>query len=191
IVELQEQVDTLDSEISRLEASITERDEALAESRRSEARLRGQLAAVQAGEGGDAVDPTLLAELDRLREVEEQLDQAENLYASYQSVAATLPAQPQDVDLLESRLRLDEFLGSTAVARFFPDLLDEVRRYEEAYQRSGRENAMVEMADLVYELSLLGDSTERLARIRSERATADQELLRDFLDELELLLAEG
>lgn len=190
IGELESRVTTLDTEIRRLEASITERDQALAESRRAEARLREQLAAVETGEAG-AVDAATLAELDRLRDVEAQIDQAENLYASYRSVAAAMPSEPEGVELVESRLRLDEFLGSPAVSGFFPELLEEVRRYETAYERSGRENAMVEVADLIYELSLLPEAADRLERIRSERAAAEQPIMRDFLDELELLLDQG
>ena len=83
---------------------------------------------------------------------------------------------------------MDEFLASPQLEQYFPDLKEEVGRYESAYEESGRENAMVEVADLIYELSLLESPEDRLRRIRSERIRSDQQLMRDFLDELEILL---
>ncbi|MFW6249844.1 MAG: hypothetical protein ACOC47_01975 [Alkalispirochaetaceae bacterium] len=76
------------------------------------------------------------------------------------------------------------------MARFFPELKDEVRRYDSAFEQSGRENAMVDVADLIYELSLLDSSSERIRRIRRERSVSEEPLMGDFLDELELLLEE-
>lgn len=183
--ELQERVAELDTEIRELETTIVERDQELAESRREQALLNEQLATV--AEGGTA-DPEILEELAELREVNRDLATAERLYREYLDQIASLGAEPEGVEIVEARLRLDEFLASPQLEQYFPDLKEEVGRYESAYEESGRENAMVEVADLIYELSLLESPADRLRRIRSERIRSDQQLMRDFLDELELLL---
>lgn len=187
IEELQGRIGELDGEIRRLEETITARDQALAESRRTEASLREQLAAASTT---DPADQEIIEELTNLRAMRNELDSAEELYAGYLSEAENLGSGAEDVELVETKLRLDEFLGSTAVESFFPGLLDEIRRYESAFERSGRENAMVDMADLMYELSTLDSADARISEIQQRRSETEQPLMRDFLDELTLLLEE-
>lgn len=183
--ELESRVRQLDTDIRRLETTIVQRDQELAESRREQALLNEQLATV--AEGGTA-DPEILEELAELRDVSRDLAAAERLYQEYLAQVATLDSDPEDVGIVEARLKLDEFLASPQLDQYFPDLREEVGRYESVYEESGRENAMVEVADLIYELSLLESTADRLRRIRRERVATDQQLMRDFLDELELLL---
>jgi chromosome segregation ATPase len=183
--ELESRVRELDTEIRELETTIVERDQELAESRREQALLNEQLATV--AEGGTA-DPEILEELAELRDVSRDLAAAERLYREYLDRIEELGSQPQGVEIVEARLKLDEFLASPQLDQYFPDLEDEVGRYESAYEESGRENAMVEVADFIYELSLLDSTADRLRRIRRERLTTDEQLMRDFLDELQLLL---
>ncbi|MFP4300592.1 MAG: hypothetical protein ACLFQZ_01060 [Spirochaetaceae bacterium] len=185
--ELQTQVEKLDTEIRVLETTITEKDQSLAESRRNEALLNEQLEVV--AETGTA-DPEVLSEVAELRELRRELTGAERLYAAYLDEARQLEDEPEGVEIVETKLKLDEFLGSATMARFFPELKDEVRRYDSAFEQSGRENAMVDVADLIYELSLLDSSSERIRRIRRERSVSEEPLMGDFLDELELLLEE-
>lgn len=187
VEELQTQVEELDTEIRELETTITEKDQSLAESRRNEALLNEQLQVV--AETGTA-DPEVLSELAELRELRRELAGAERLYSAYLEEARQLGTDPEGVEIVETKLKLDEFLGSQTMSRFFPELKDEVRRYESAFEESGRENAMVDVADLIYELSLLDSSSERVRRIRRERSVSEEPLMRDFLDELELLLEE-
>ncbi len=187
VQELQTQVEELDTEIRELETTITEKDQSLAESRRNEALLNEQLQVV--AETGTA-DPEVLSELAELRELRRELAGAERLYGAYLEEARQLGTDPEGVEIVETKLKLDEFLGSQTMSRFFPELKDEVRRYESAFEESGRENAMVDVADLIYELSLLDSSNDRIRRIRRERSVSEEPLMRDFLDELELLLEE-
>lgn len=183
--ELENRVQRLDTEIRQLETTIVQRDQELAESRRDQALLNEQLATV--AEGGTS-DPEILEELAELRDVSRDLATAERLYQEYLVQVESLGSDPEGVGIVEARLKLDEFLASPQLEQYFPDLRDEVGRYESAYEESGRENAMVEVADLIYELSLLESTEDRLRRIRSERRVTDQQLMRDFLDELQLLL---
>lgn len=183
--ELQGQIAASDEEIARLGETITERNRELAESRRTAAELQERLSVLSEQ---TATGPELIEELTRLREVQTQLDEAEEFYRIYRSNAASLGDTTSTIDVVERKLLLDQFLGSEAMLGFFPDLLEEIRRFEAIYERSGRENAMIDVADAVFEISSANGNSARLAQVRELRSRNDSPLMRDFLDELELLL---
>lgn len=184
---LESRISSLDQEVLRLEGSLTDGNRALAESRRRVAELETTLAeTLERTETGRE----MVEELAELRSMEEQLSLAEELYAAYRAEASVVGAGATGVEVVETKLLLDEFLGSGALTGFFPGLLQEVRKYESVYQESGRENAMVDVADAIFEVSTEDGNGARLSRVRELRTASDNQLMRDFLSELELLLSE-
>ncbi|TVR30096.1 MAG: hypothetical protein EA404_13690 [Spirochaetaceae bacterium] len=132
-----------------------------------------------------AADPALLAELDRLRRLEAEL---EELRASYQRFRQTedrvVGATEDPFALIEGKLLLDSFLASEDVQALFPDLAERIRRYDRAFQATGRRAALLDTVEVVYTLSGYQDDAARRSYLQQERSRTSDPQLVEFLDEL-------
>lgn len=132
-----------------------------------------------------AADPALLAELDRLRRLEAEL---EELRASYQRFRQTedriVGATEDPFALIEGKLLLDSFLASDDVQALFPDLAERIRRYDRAFQATGRRAALLDTMEVVYTLSGYQDDAARRSYLQQERSRTSDPQLVEFLDEL-------
>ena len=94
------------------------------------------------------------------------LREAQVAFEGYQSSA---PTGNSTVEILNARVSLERFLGMAVMDRLFPGLAQEVGRFDQAYLSSGRENALIDAADLLSDLSA-ARSTEERERILSSAA---------------------
>lgn len=136
--------------------------------------LRAQVAsAAAAGETGSeasTLTPEIEAELAELRELAADITAAQGEYNSYLATAA---GGSEGAQVLEARLALERFLSATAVGELFPELAGELGRFDQVFVTSGRENALLDVADLITELSLSeseGERTELLSTARDQLA---------------------
>jgi len=98
-------------------------------------------------------------------------------------------AQGGTGSLAEAKLELDAFLTSPPVIQTFPGLFDRFSRYQRAFEAEGRENAILEMIDVVYNLSAYESARQKQAFIQSEiERASDGSFLGDFLIELSYLV---
>lgn len=173
--------------VEQLEATVDRREAALLDAEAELLRALNDLALAQA-RTGTSLDPALVAEMDRLRALEEEVIAAQQHWERYRRETATLLTTDTDmVGILDARVALERFLSNATVRRLFPDMSDEIERYDQAYIASGRENALLDAADLLVEVSLSGTTDERIRLVRQARSGAAPAYL-DFLNELEGLL---
>ncbi len=91
--------------------------------------------------------------------------------------------------LAEAKLELDAFLTSPPVTQSFPGLFNRFSRYQRAFEAEGRENAILEMIDVVYNLSAYDSPRQKQAFLEGEiERTGEGSFLSDFLIELSYLV---
>ena len=183
---------------ARLAELNAEHQRQTADYRRRIAELEQQVAAAEPPgdqtpsqpDASSAADPTLLAELDRLRRLEAEL---EALRASYQrfrqSEDRIVGASEDPFALIEGKLLLDSFLASDDVQALFPDLAERIRRYDQAFQATGRRAALLDTMEVVYALSGYHDEAARRSYLQQERSRTSDPQLVEFLDELVSLVS--
>ena len=136
-------------------------------------------------------------ELVRLRALEEEVEAAQQQYRNYMSTASDMAIGGGDATspgVLEARTALERFLRNQAVSQLFPDIADEIARYDDAFLASGRQNAYLTVADILTELSFLQTASERAAFLKDTRRDLEREggaAAAEFIGELEALLGEG
>ena len=137
-----------------------------------------------------ALDPQLLAELERLRRLERDIAQLRVAYERFKDEEDRIVGSGSDpFALIEGKLLLDAFLRSADVQRLFPQIAQRVTRYDQAVQATGRRGALLDTMEIVYTLSGQRDPDSRRDYLLAERnRTADPELS-SFLEELYLLVA--
>ena len=196
--EYRQEIAELELEITRLELSgdqaVTALEEAEIaaqrprEERLSEQLLSEQLAAELIDDGADA-DPELRAELLRLRQVERELNDLRSAYAEFRETEGRLVGAGEDpFALVEGKLLLDSFLSSSGVQALFPDLDECIRRYDQAFQATGRRAAMLDTIEIVYTLAGYSDEAQRREYLLEERSRMVDPQLGKFLDELVVLV---
>jgi hypothetical protein len=174
--------------VTQLEETVDRREAALLDAEADLLRALNDLALAQA-RSGTSLDPTLVAEMDRLRALEEEVIAAQQHWERYRRETESLLAAGSDmVQILDARVALERFLSNATVRRLFPEMSGEIERYDQAYIASGRENALLDAADLLVEVSLSDTAAERIRLVRQARSGAAPAYL-DFLEELEGLLA--
>lgn len=119
-------------------------------------------------------------ELAQLRELQQTVRTAQQDFARYRQNAS---------NVLAARSAFSDYLGSSSVQTLLPQLQAEVARFERAWGDGGRESALVDMADVVIELSMLDTVDDRIADIRQRmQGEPSDSPQRAFLSELEILL---
>ena len=194
-------------ELTRLQNDLAQRDEQLTAARQRAQQLEETVAAREAtlgqteeellqtleelaiaqARGGTALDPATLAELERLRDLETDLSAAGLAWEDYRRQAVAVAADSDQAQVMTARVALERFFNEASMRRFFPGMASEVERFDAAFLASGRENALLDAADLLTEISFAETATERLSLIRSARRGADPALV-ELLTELEELL---
>jgi hypothetical protein len=146
-------------------------------------RLRQEL---QRLEGGQAA---LREELDRLRPLAERQSSLAAGYAEYVQREGPLEEQAPPKVLFQAKQYLDAFLASEPVRQLFPGFLDRIHRYDLAFEQGGREEAVSELIDLVYDLSSYETNRERLQFLQKEiERQRGNPIMQEFLKELSNLL---
>lgn len=134
------------------------------------------------------LDAQTAAELDQLRELSERLALAQDNYADYRRQTAANLENASELEVINARVALGAFLNQNAMREFFPGLSDEFARYEQAYVESGRQNALLDAADLLIELSEVLQPIERVEIVEDALIAAEDPAYQEFLAELLFLL---
>lgn len=195
------------------ETTATERDEQLIALRSRNAELqtrvselrteldetadRLETAQAEADAAGEEPDTTAVMteqvreELEQLRTVEEDYEALRASYLAYADREDRILDSGTDAARLETKLLLDSFLASRPVRETLPGLRDRIKAYDRAFEQVGRETALLDTVDIVYELSTFDETPGKLAYLEQQRsATADPTMVA-FLDELEVLIRQG
>lgn len=196
-----------EDELSRVQSRLTQAENqvsdarqraAAAEDRAENAERRADSAEARANELASAleaegqvteVDPETIEELDRLRSIEATVQRAGDAYERFAEAQADLSDDDTVVEVIDGKLRLDQFLRSQAVQAVFPGIADEVSRFDEAFEVSGRRAALGDMLEIVYSLSALQAPADRMQFLSEEQARTDDPVVFEFLAELMDLVA--
>ncbi len=220
IATLQQAIDERAVAFDQTEQALTDAQENLSAERRRElqtqdriaelnaeiATLRGQLDAIARENDPEriVVHPQTQVELTRLREIETDVSSAQSVYQTFladvtaqseaEAARDSSPAAIDRVELLNSRLALERFLNDESVRELFPGMSEEITRYQDAYVATGRENAFLDVTDILVDIAFAETDGERRDLIEESRRTlASQpgaEAVGEFLDELELLVGQ-
>ena len=156
----------------------------------SQTDLSSAQQAAAAGSQVRVYTPELENEMNRLRQFSERVATAQSAFESYRNTTggASRIAQANPAQAVAARSQLSTFLNAPTVSEIFPRLEDEISAFERVYESSGRQNALVDMADVIVDLSLLDTPQQRITAVRRLQSSATDSALREFLTELETLL---
>ncbi len=119
-----------------------------------------------------------------------RLERIRNAYREYRQREAESLRQEEEAGRIAAKLYLDDFLQEEAVQEVLPGLDDTIRSYDRAFEVSGRRNALMQAADLVFNLSSLSEAADRDRFLRRELQNADdpqmEELIQELLDLIEM-----
>jgi septal ring factor EnvC (AmiA/AmiB activator) len=131
-------------------------------------------------------------QLENLKKLESVADSYNNLKYKYSEYALgedeILKKQGAE-GLVETKVYLDRFLASKEVAEIFPGLWERIKKYDNAFEKVGRDFTLQELSDIIYDLASLDTKGERLAYLEEEILKNTKEpLLAAFYQELKTLL---
>ena len=194
VATLTETSETQTASIATLERDLSGAESELRTTRDDLAAAEAETAQLQAALARDRTEPAgvpdaqTAAELDELRNLATRLAAAQDAYGEYRRGSATTPADADKLEVINARVALGAFLNRSAMSELFPGLSAEFTRYERAYVESGRENAMLDAADLLIELSEALRPIERVQIVEDALSAAEDPAYREFLEELNFLL---
>jgi tetratricopeptide (TPR) repeat protein len=197
--ERQEQLIALRSRNAELQTRIEELRQELDETsaRLETAREQAEeAAAAEAPEGQptqEELTPALTAEIEeeieQLRQIEEQYQSLRQSYLAYANREDAILDSGTDAARLQTKLLFDSFLASRPVRETLPGLRDRIKAYDRAFEEVGRETALLDTVDIVYELSTVEGPEAKLDFLEEQRAEVDDPNMEAFLDELEVLIS--
>lgn len=194
VATLTETSETQTASIATLERDLSGAESELRTTRDDLAAAEAETAQLQAALARDRTEPAgvpdaqTAAELDELRNLATRLAAAQDAYGEYRRGSATTPADADKLEVINARVALGAFLNRSAMSELFPGLSAEFARYERAYVESGRENALLDAADLLIELSEALRPIERVQIVEDALSAAEDPAYREFLEELSFLL---
>jgi len=200
LAQARQDAEELQKRAARLAEELKERA-ALAETLQKEkqlladelAALKRELAVLKqagasAAPAGAAMDEAAKQKLARLEAIEASYNRILASYRQYASAEDSLLSAKGDAGLIEAKRHLNDFLSSAEEA--FPGLWNRIKRYDSAFERTGRAGALEELKDILYELSQRPNPQERDRFLDGElRRYRDDPLLAGLLKELQTLQA--
>ncbi|NBF41413.1 MAG: hypothetical protein GVY14_13455 [Spirochaetes bacterium] len=145
----------------------------------------------QEAEAEPALTPELADEIEQLREVEEDYESLRRSYLAYANREDDILDSGTDAARLQTKLLFDSFLASRPVREALPGLRDRIKAYDRAFEEAGRETALLDTVDIVYELSAYATTARKLAYLAEQRQNTNDPNMTAFLDELEVLIRES
>ena len=131
-----------------------------------------------AGESGDSGLPPEAAE------AAARLERIRSAYREYRQREADTLQENEEAGRIAAKLYLDDFLQQEAVRTVLPGLGDTIRQYDRAFEFSGRRNALLDAADLVFNLSSLPNAEARREYLNRELGNAGEPEMEEFIQEL-------
>ncbi len=185
--QLGERQQDLETQIDLHGTELGAREETITELEREVAALGEEIASFETELSNAAEQIALLSGFrDRLA----ALERAWNDYREYEPEG--LESGDDPLALSEARIGLEAFLGREITRSVLPEFDSRIQRYFDAFEESGRERALMQSADLLFELALLGSTAERRVRVEQElESSSDGSVMSEFLQELALLLDSG
>ena len=145
----------------------------------------------QEAEEAPALTPELADEIEQLREVEEDYQALRRSYLAYANREDDILDSGTDAARLQTKLLFDSFLASRPVREALPGLRDRIKAYDRAFEEAGRETALLDTVDIVYELSAYETAERKLSYLAEQRQNTSDPNMTAFLDELEVLIRES
>jgi hypothetical protein len=146
----------------RREAAAADRE--IASLREQVASLLDQLDSVPVNDQRLQTEETR-AELQRLRLLEQDIGEARAAYATYRSRSTS--GDVLSLDVLATRVALDQFLTNRVVNSLFPEIGAEIESIESAREADARSAAFLDIAELMARVSAAPDSASRDAILES------------------------
>ncbi len=161
--------------------------QAAAEGARAEAAARSRVQAEESQRALAARD----AEIRRLAPFEQREKSLREKYRGYRDEEKRLvQSEGETLGLAAAWLAFEAFLSAEPASGLMPGLSDGTRRYRTALEGAGRENAVQEIVDLVYELSGKRGRAAKLAFLDAEaRRGAGDDALKQLIEELRTLVS--
>ncbi len=158
--------------------------------RAEQAARREEIAALrQEVEELEAEQQELVTQMGQIEQLSSRYQVLISRFQDYVEREDQILAQGGTGSLAEAKLELDAFLTAPPVTQSFPGLFDRFSRYQRAFEAEGRENAILEMIDVVYSLSAYDSPRQKQAFLEAEIGrTGEGSFLGDFLIELSYLV---
>jgi len=128
-------------------------------------------------------------ELTRLSSIAEEYGRIKESYEAYVARENQIIQTKGDAALIEAKLYLDTFLATDEMRKSFPGLFDRIKKYDKAFQDAGRDDAILEISDMVYTLNRLKNTEDKktyIAQASSRQNTSPAVM--DFLKQLDGLI---
>lgn len=153
------------------------------DAQRQATELRGTVAQLQGQVAGQQT------EVRRLAPFEARERSLRQRYESYAAEEDRVVRAQGEAGLAATKLALDSFLTTEPAATLLPGLKNRTQRYHDAFERAGRQNAIGEAADIVYNLAGARDRAARMAFLDGEarRSAGDPGTLQ-LIEELRALV---
>jgi len=109
-----------------------------------------------------------LGEVKRLTAVENDYTNLKKTYVDYAAREDGTFAAKGSSSIVETKLYLDAFLVSERMRSDFPGFSDRIKKYDKAFQETGRNQALMEATDIVYRIAAARTKTEADAILAEE-----------------------
>ena len=170
-----------EAELAVLKAQVKDTTE-LEALKKSVAEKEKEIAALQGTLQGsrDELRKSLEEERDKIKDLEEKLARERKLSADYRKLQTEYASYSRNEDtvvrtgkleeLVISKSYLDSFLSSTTVQSAFPGLLERIKRYDRAFEVTGRQSAIQETVLIIQAANRLKTKAEKVAYLRKRLA---------------------
>jgi hypothetical protein len=155
------------------------------EAQRQATELRGTVSQLQGQLAGQQ------AEVRRLAPFEARERGLRQRYDAYAAEEDRLLRAQGEAGLATAKLSLDSFLTAEPASSLLPGFRNRTQRYHDAFESAGRQNAIAEAADIVYNLAGARDRAAKMAFLDAEaRRSAGDEATLELIEELRALVEE-
>jgi len=157
-----------------------------------EAQLEASKAAVAGGEINiptEQLSDEAKQELAHLSALAEEYRRIKESYAFYVERENQIIQAKGDEALIDTKLYLDAFLTTEEMRKGFPGLYERIKRYDRAFEATGRNDAILEVSDVVYTLNRLKTQDAQKAYLaQALERQKDRPEVTEFLKQLEVLI---
>jgi hypothetical protein len=122
---------------------------------------KDRLSAAAAAPREPVIPPETQRELARLQAVEEELARIKRVYRDYASKEdGVFAGRGEEAGIVEAKLYLDTFLATENIRTSFPGFEDRIKRYDRAFFSAGRNEALMEVADIALRVYTFDSKTD-------------------------------
>jgi DNA repair exonuclease SbcCD ATPase subunit len=176
--------ETLQGEKQALEQEISSLNQQIASLNSRIEQMESEQAAML-----DNLEEEMQKKITRLENVERRYNKLVDNYKEYARQEDALVAAQGERGLIQSKVHLNAFL--TASEESFPGLWERIKRYDEAFEKAGRESAAQDLSDILFELSVRNRPESRELFLESEKTRyRDVPEMVGLIDDLRILVKE-